>query len=314
MKLKINFGVEFVSVWLSAFVIAVVIFVAGFYALKLVKVEEQLDNELFEQAIAEAPADSEDSKKKNVSQSSTPVEDDPIIRTQSSINSDDSWSYRGKNGPELWGRISQEYRTCAKGRKQSPIDVRKAVVKEELSRIKFLYKPSVTGEFALVGRNLVFKPLPGNVAIFYDESYYLSHVAFHAPSEHRLDSIPYDMEIQFVHENSEGKTIIISVLAEEKATPNPIIAKLWARFPTKKDSTKMIKNVNLVKIFPKDRRYFNYEGSLTTPPCTEGVQWFVLEKTIDVSGNQVERLLQSMKFNARPLQLLHGRAVYKNPR
>jgi len=316
VKFKPKIGVEFVSVWLSAFVITVLVFIVGFYTLTSVKISDLPSDEEFKKALEE------DSSRVVAEETSTEKIEEVVgedveeveISSSSLLNEDMSWSYRGENGPDIWGRLSQEYRTCSQGKKQSPIDLTKMAVKEELSPIKLLYKSSVEGEFSVVGRNLVFKPLPGNVAILFDESYYLSHVTFHAPSEHRLKSIPYDMEIQFVHENSQGKVAIIALLASEKTQPNKTLAHLWSQFPKKDGAIKNIKSFDLKEIFPKNKDYFNYEGSMTTPPCTEGVQWFVLEHTISVSGGQVERLLQSMRFNSRPLQLIHGRVVYKNPR
>lgn len=325
MKVKVKFRVEFVSIWLLAFVITTIVFVVGYSVLTSVKIDELPDDEVFMQALNKSPAPESEQEDVNtetaMSTAPTTSTNDGVgevaeimVSTGRLINEDMSWSYRGEHGPELWGRLSQEYRACSQGEKQSPVDLTKVTVKEELSPIKLLYKEFVDGEFSIVGRNLIFKTDPGSVAILFDESYYLSYVTFHAPSEHRLKSIPYDMEIQFVHENSQGKIAVIALLANEKSTPNKILNQLWKQFPAKNGAIKYIKNLDLGSIFPKNIDYFNYEGSMTTPPCVEGVQWFVLEKAITVSGDQVERLLQSMRFNSRPLQRIHDRVVYKNPR
>ena len=227
------------------------------------------------------------------------------------------WTY-GKldaNGPANWGDLAQNFSACEKGLEQAPIDIRQANYSAKAPKISWHYGTAKI-EVENNGHTIQSKLLGGDNHITVDgEKYTLAQFHFHSPSEHRLSGVPSDLELHFVHKNAAGKLAIIGVMIDEKSgTENKSFKPIWDILP--RDLHSKIAgslDVKLANLLPKDRDYFHYKGSLTTPPCSEGVRWFVLQDPLRMSSGQVE--MYSSIFQGptnRPVQPVNGRDILTN--
>jgi carbonic anhydrase len=220
------------------------------------------------------------------------------------------WSYEGKTGPTLWSRLDPAYQACSHGHEQSPVDLRRARLNKALTPIEFHY---IAGQVTLEnnGHTIVVHVNPGSYIVADGVRYELVDYVFHRPSETAVKGKLTDMEIQLMHRSADGKLAVVAVrLAEDMGKPNATLATLWQQLPkTAGTTTKITDMVNPAGILPADRGYWTYMGSLTTPPCTEGVRWFVFEQQMTVSRSQLNALVAIFKMNTRPLQELYGRRI-----
>lgn len=220
------------------------------------------------------------------------------------------WSYQGKTGPELWGRLAPAYQACSKGHDQSPVNIRHAHLNKALQPLEFHY---LAGPVRIEnnGHYLVVHVDPGSYIVAGGVRYDLIDYEFHRPSEHTIDGQLSDMEIELVHRSAAGQMAIVSILLNENANaPNATLATLLPSLPARPGTTEQITSmVSTAGLLPGDRGYWTYTGSLTTPPCTEGVQWFVLEQPMTVSRLQLTAFAAIDNGNSRPTQDLHGRRL-----
>jgi len=145
------------------------------------------------------------------------------------------------------------------------------------------------------------------------DRYDLDTIVFHAPSEHKIVGAPYDMEIQLTHKSLEGQILILAVFMEREAT-NPFLTNIWSSIPAPGDDASEPIALDPTKLLPQRRKYYQYEGSLTHPPCTEGVHWYVMTDPLPLSDRQLAQFSHSIPFNARPVQALNGRKVSRSTR
>jgi len=228
------------------------------------------------------------------------------------------WSYAkdSKDGPKAWSRLTANFEQCEKGREQSPINLSGAVVRADAPKIQWSYHTTAVA-VENNGHTIVANmPNDQNHVLIDGERYNLAQFHFHNPSEHKIEGIPSDMELHFVHKNSKGELAVIGVMLNEKAgEANASIKPLWDALP-RDAHVKAAKTpaVNLASLLPVHRDYFNYAGSLTTPPCSQGVRWFVLKEPVAISGSQVD--LYAGLFETptnRPLQPQNGREIIQSP-
>ena len=227
----------------------------------------------------------------------------------SSVSNKAAWGYGAENGPAVWGRLSADYALCAEGSRQSPIDLRNPTP-ANLPAITFNYRPTPlkvhnnghTIEVASNGENWL---KVGN------ERYSLAQYHFHAPSEHTVDGRSFDMEMHLVHRNEEGALAVIGVLIERGSRHIPL-DRVWAHLPQAVGEMERIEgvSVNPVDLLPPDRRAYRYDGSLTTPPCSQDVSWYVIATPIEVSDAQIAAFEAIVHKNNRPVQALNGREVF----
>ena len=219
-----------------------------------------------------------------------------------------AFTYEGATGPAHWGDLSPAYSACKTGKEQSPIDIRNAK-SSQLPGLKFEYKPA---PLRLINNgHTVQVNYPGGSFLTVDgEKYELKQFHFHHPSEERIDGRAYDMVIHMVHANSRGETAVVSVLVD-KGPPDGSLQKIWATIPKTIGQEREIPGVtiNAADLVPAIGEYFTYRGSLTTPPCSEGVTWFVLKTPITASANQIKVFKALFSPNARPIQPLGERIV-----
>lgn len=233
-----------------------------------------------------------------------------ILSTAAAAQSTTHWTYQGKTGPLLWGRLDPAYEACSKGREQSPVDIEKARLNPELKPIEFHY---IAGPVTLVnnGHTVEVQVDPGSYIIANGIRYDLVQFHFHHPSEHTIKHKLSDIEIHLVHRSSDGKLAVIAVLLnEELGFPNATLATLWEHLPTREgQSEKIADMVNPAGLLPADRGYWTYSGSLTTPPCTEGVSWYIFQQKVSISRSQYNAFAAIYRMNTRPTQDLHGRKI-----
>jgi len=221
------------------------------------------------------------------------------------------WSYEGANGPEHWGDLDPEYAACNIGKEQSPIDIRNPR-KAKLPAIRFEYKSGplkiINNGYTAVRVN--YAPGNGNFLLVGDQRYELRQFHFHHPSEESIRGKPYDMVAHLMHESSDSKAAGVAVLLKA-GRANAVVQQLWEYMPKAPGKEEMIAGVevNPTALLPGDTSYYTYMGSLTAPPCTEGVTWFVLRTPMDVSAAEISAFAALYPHDVRPLQPLNGRVV-----
>ncbi len=218
------------------------------------------------------------------------------------------WDYSGAEGPENWGKLSPEFTACSRGKNQSPINL-SAFVEADLKSIGIHYQSGGT-EVVNNGHTLQLNYAPGSEISINGRKFELKQYHFHAPSENHINGKSYPLEAHLVHADEDGNLAVIAVMFEE-GKPNESLAKTWAEIPDKaNDKHKLSSRVTAEGILPSDRDYYRFNGSLTTPPCSEGVVWLVMKKPVTASKDQMEKLIRVMpKPNNRPLQAINARPV-----
>ena len=213
------------------------------------------------------------------------------------------WGYEGDNGPEHWG---DAFPVCGKGKKQSPLNIIGPFEKSK-ETLSVDYKE---GPLKMLnnGHTIQVNVEPGSSLTIGKESFDLLQFHFHRPSEEQIDGKNASMVAHFVHKSKEGKLAVIGVMLNE-GKDSAAIKTLWANLPPKEGEEFLPAKVmfNPASMLPKDMGFYNYEGSLTTPPCTEGVQFYILKSPVDISKQQLAKF--PFKLNARPVQSLNGRKI-----
>ena len=226
------------------------------------------------------------------------------------------WDYMGIDGPEHWGMLDNRYMECEKGREQSPINIVTSHDPGPQSQLVFNYQSSPL-HVINNGHTVQVSYKAGSTVLFDGKEYQLRQFHFHDPSEHHIEGKTFPMEMHLVHQNKSGHLLVVAVLIElgktnaalEKAG-TWIKQKLGHRVPIEGEEIRSGLVVNVKNLLPKvTNHFYSYHGSLTTPPCSEGVQWVVLKNHIEVSEQQVQRFVRTVGPNARPLQLPSGRLI-----
>jgi carbonic anhydrase len=217
------------------------------------------------------------------------------------------WDYQGSGGPEQWAHLSPEFATCARGSRQSPIDIRDGI-KVELDAVQFDYKPSA---FKVLdnGHTVQVNVAPGNAIEVMGQRYELVQFHFHRPSEERINGKPFDMVAHLVHKSEQGRLAVVAVLLE-KGSAQPVVQSVWNNLPLEKgDEVAARAPIDLNQLLPRERGYYTYMGSLTTPPCSEGVLWMVMKQPVTISDEQIGIFARLYPMNARPVQAASGRLI-----
>ncbi|WP_127471034.1 carbonic anhydrase [Thiomicrorhabdus aquaedulcis] len=224
------------------------------------------------------------------------------------------WGYSGKAGPAYWGGLSSKFSVCKTGKNQSPIDIRESLAQGTvgMNGVQFAYR-DVSVQLGWVDQSVQIKYPMGHFILSEGRRYALSHVGFHTPSEHTLEGFSYPMEMQIVHKDGDGQALILSVLFQEGAE-NEWLSAVLANVPKKGTKMKSLGDINLNPgyFLPADMQFYQYSGSLTTPPCTEGVRWQVFKQPVEASTQQIQALRALMGNNARPVQARYARSLLKS--
>jgi carbonic anhydrase len=217
------------------------------------------------------------------------------------------YGYSGDVAPEKWGKLSPEYAACSTGTSQAPLDIVTAkTVKEASSQpLKPNYVPG-PAEVTNTGTGIQVN-LKGDLKIG-SSDYKLLQFHFHAPGEEAINGVHYPLNAHLVHANSAGSLKVIGVNFKVGA-PNAFLESFWSKLPAKKDGSVKVSLPSLAGLLPKSLGYYTYSGSLTTPPCTEGVQFFILKEPVTISAKQLATFVKLYPINARPVQPLNGRVI-----
>jgi carbonic anhydrase len=218
------------------------------------------------------------------------------------------WDYEGENGPESWGRMKAEFNKCSTGQRQSPIDIRGGIA-VQLEPIQFDYRAS---SFKVIdnGHTVQVNVPPGNAITVLGRRYELLQFHFHRPSEERINGRQYDMVVHLVHKDAEARLAVVAVLLERGGAAQPLVQAVWNALPLEKGEEQAAPApMDLARLLPEDRRYYTYMGSLTTPPCSEGVLWMVMKTPLPVTPEQVDIFARLYPMNARPVQQASGRLI-----
>lgn len=218
------------------------------------------------------------------------------------------WSYEGEGGPENWGEIDKANLACVDGTEQSPIDIANAKV-ADLPDLKFAWTAS-DGTVVNNGHTIQVDVKAGGTLTIGGTTYTLAQFHFHGPSEHTIGGKSFPLEVHFVHKDPSGKLAVIGVLIGEGAE-NKAFAPVIEKLPSKENTpTELGTSLALASMLPGVKATYRYDGSLTTPPCSEGVAWNVMAQPITMSKAQIEAI--TSKFhepNNRPTQKLNGREL-----
>ena len=216
------------------------------------------------------------------------------------------WDYEGEMGPEHWGK---EFPTCGKGKSQSPLNIKGPFEKVRFSVVPD-YKP---GPLKIInnGHTIQVNVVPGSKIRIDGKAFDLLQYHFHRPSEEHINGKPSAMVIHFVHKNDSGELAVLGVLLQE-GNENPGIKTLWSYAPPKEGPEVTPDNVafNPSNLLPREMEFFHYDGSLTTPPCTEKVKFYILKSQVNISKEQITQF--PFKMNARPVQPLNERKIFTN--
>jgi carbonic anhydrase len=236
-----------------------------------------------------------------------------------------SWSYQGENGPASWGKLDSSYSTCSLGHTQSPIDITGAK-KSDLPALKFDYNGAPLNIIDN-GHTIQVNYPSGSTLTVGEKVYTLKQFHFHHPSEEHVNGHAYDMVVHLVHADaldqfshhqsvlqnyrsmflvSETFTVFLN-----KGNANPLLDSLWAHLPTQKEKAVDVSGivVNAKDLLPADHGYYTFAGSLTTPPCSEGVTWYVMKSPLTLSDAELAAFARLYPLNARPIQPTNGREI-----
>jgi len=217
------------------------------------------------------------------------------------------WSYSGEGAPANWGKLDTKFHTCSEGVNQSPINLT-AFTKSELAEIPFNYKASST-EILNNGHTVQVNFEEGSSIEVDGIKFELKQFHFHTPSENNINGTSFPLEAHFVHASKDGELAVVALMFEE-GEENKILAKLWNKMPMKAGEKHELKLSDATDFLPKEKDYYRFNGSLTTPPCTEGVRWIVLKKTTTLSKAQQEVFLKVLGHaNNRPIQKTNARLI-----
>lgn len=222
----------------------------------------------------------------------------------------DAWGYGGNTGPQAWASLSPEFALCARGQRQSPIDLQGGFA-VDLAPVGFDYRASAftvadTGRFVRVSVG------PGNHIDLGGRRYELQGFTFHRPGEGRIDGRAFEMSLHLLHRDAEGRQAVVALLLD-RGPAQPVVQQVLNHLPLERGGESSARvALDLPALLPADRRYYTYMGSLSTPPCTEGVQWVVMRQPVTLSPEQLEIFARLYPMNARPLQSAHERRILQS--
>jgi carbonic anhydrase len=221
------------------------------------------------------------------------------------------WSYTEPGtGPDTWAQLKPEFSACATGERQSPVHIQEAgTLQGPAEPLVFDYQPS-SGSVVNNGHTIQVDLDGNNTLTVRGSSYKLVQFHFHHPAEEKVNYKGFAMVAHLVHKNAEGQLAVVAVLIDP-GMANALVNKVWTHMPLDvKDRVRVPEALfDMKELLPQDARYYQFMGSLTTPPCTEGVLWMVMKQPMTVSREQLKLFSQLFPMNARPTQALNGRVV-----
>jgi carbonic anhydrase len=219
------------------------------------------------------------------------------------------WGYSAEVGPSHWGELNEKFHMCSEGQQQSPIDVR-GTSDVDLPKLNINYKQGAKGVINN-GHTVQVNIVDGDTLTLGGDAYTLKQFHFHTPSENHINGKAYPLEAHFVHATANGKLAVISVMFQE-GIENPALHRIIRSFPLGLNQEKSIKlpSEYVNNVLPVDTSYYKFMGSLTTPPCSEQVKWFVMKEPLTASAAQIAAMHKEIgKNNNRPIQATNKRKI-----
>ena len=217
------------------------------------------------------------------------------------------WDYEGDDGPERWGNLDEAFSACRDGKNQSPIDL-KSSLDADLPKLDFYYPNTGYLLEENTGHAIQEVVRPGNVVRLEGREYQLQQFHFHSPSEHTVEGRHYPMEVHLVHQNEAGELLVVGLLFEE-GQHNDVMNQLPS-FRAARGEDPVMEGFDYNQLVQGREDYYLYNGSLTTPPCSEGVRWFVMKNPIEASAAQIQHYHDLLGFdNNRPIQPTNARII-----
>ena len=227
------------------------------------------------------------------------------------------WEYEGENGPENWGSLAEDYEVCASGELQSPIDIAIETINyvdaEEFPVIEIDYQPSAIN-VVNNGHTIQINYDEGSTLTIDDVVYNLLQFHFHTPSEHTIQGQSFPLEMHLVHANEDGELAVLGIIMEVSngETPTDAFDLIWSQLPTEEGELEIEGEVNAADLLSEDLNILTYSGSLTTPPCSEGVTWILSGQPLVVEQYIVDDFAAIFEFNNRPTQPINDRELTVN--
>jgi carbonic anhydrase len=219
------------------------------------------------------------------------------------------WGYKGEIGPDRWVTLKPEFSTCS-GKNQSPINLI-GILEAEMKPVEFGYKE---GGYEVInnGHSIQVNFEAGSSISMDGIQFDLKQFHFHSPSEHQINGKSFPLEAHLVHSDKDGNLAVVSVVFDE-GKANSVVGVAWDQMPKAEGGKKSLPSkVAASGLLPGNRDYYRYNGSLTTPPCTEGVRWIVMKEPMTVSKKQIEDFKTTLGFaNNRPVQPVNARMILK---
>jgi len=220
------------------------------------------------------------------------------------------WAYTGPNGPQKWAKLEKDFAVCGSGKEQSPIDIPDATARKgDLPPLLFNYKPSPL-KIVDNGHTIQVNYAPGSFLTVEGKRYELVEFEFHKPSEFKVSGNGQEMAVHLVHRDKDGKLAIVAIFLDQ-GKENPTIKTLWNNLPQAKGKENVVASaeVSAVGLLPQNKDYYTFKGSLTAPPCTENVTWYVLKTPVQISAEEIARFARYYPTNARPVQPVNDRDI-----
>lgn len=216
------------------------------------------------------------------------------------------WGYEGEEGPEHWGELSPDFALCSTGTEQSPVDIVDGAALNPAD-LEYNYQPSAVN-ILNNGHTIQVNYDAGSELMLDNDSYKLLQFHFHAHSENTKNGQPAPMEIHFVHQNDAGGLAVVGVWLES-GSENEAFAAVFNNLPATESEPEVVADatVNAGELLPSDRSYYRFNGSLTTPPCSENVKWIMLNEPIELSQAQIDAFTAIFDDNYRPVQPFNDR-------
>lgn len=216
-----------------------------------------------------------------------------------------NWSYEGTSDPGHWSELQPDYSLCATGQAQSPINLRSQSRDHETLKVDYQSSPL---DEVNNGRTVTVNYTGGNTLTLNNQTYELVQFHFHAPSEHLINDQTSAMELHLVHQNAAQELAVLGVMIQPGAA-NPLLTEIWENIPAVETENAPNLAIDVNALLPRDRSFYHYQGSLTTPPCSESVNWAILKQPIQASRQQINTFKSQFHANARPVQALNDRTI-----
>jgi carbonic anhydrase len=313
MAIKIK-GFDQITAWIGGMAISGIIFAGIWYAGKWIA-NHKLEAD--EERVAAAQRDLKNLGKDTPRHASPEAPHanesaQTASRAQSGSEPHEHWGYSGNLAPWYWSGLNTKWAACGAKTGQSPIDISGAKLDESLKSLKFYYSFGIT-HMTLQHETMQGDIDQGSYMEWDGERYDLRRAMFRTPSEHRVNSLPWEMEIQLEHVAVTGKIIFVSFLVTP-GKPSEFINYVTSNLPRMDGETKDIERVNWANLLPKKRTYWTYTGSTTTPPCVPDTKWIIFTDQISTSKKTIDKLVLLQKANVRPVYPLGKRSLSRSNR